>query len=48
MKRRQVVQGESDAVLLEWIEHFEREKQETALAYWYEIYKGIHESLREF
>jgi len=48
MKRRQVVEGESDAELLKWIEYFEREKQEAALAYWYEIHKGIHESLREF
>lgn len=48
MKRRQVVEGDSDPELLKWIERFEREKQEAALAYWYEIHKGIHESLREF
>jgi len=48
LKRRQVVEGDSDAELLKWIEHFEREKQEASLAYWYEIHKGIHESLREF
>ena len=40
--------SDSDAELLKWIEYFEREKQEAALAYWYEIHKGIHESLREF
>ena len=48
MKRRQVVEGDSDAELLKWIEHFMREKQEASLAYWYEIHKGIHESLCEF
>jgi glyceraldehyde-3-phosphate dehydrogenase (ferredoxin) len=48
MKRRQVVEGDSDHELLKWIEYFEREKQEASLAYWYEIHKGIHESLREF
>jgi len=48
MKRRQVVEGDTDPELLKWIECFEREKQEASLAYWYEIHKGIHESLREF
>jgi glyceraldehyde-3-phosphate dehydrogenase (ferredoxin) len=48
MKRRQVVEGDTDPELLKWIEYFEREKQEASLAYWYEIHKGIHESLREF
>ena len=48
MKRRQVVEGDRDAELLKWIEYFEKEKQEASLAYWYEIHKGIHESLREF
>jgi len=48
MKRRQVVEGDTDPELLKWIEYFEREKHEASLAYWYEIHKGIHESLREF
>jgi len=34
--------------LLEWIAHFERDKQDAAFAFWYEMHKGIHESLREF
>jgi len=48
MKRRQVVEGDADPELLKWIAHFERDKKEAAFAYWYEVHKGIHESLREF
>jgi len=48
LKRKQVVEGNNDAELLKWIECFEKNKQEAALDYWYEIHKGIHESLREF
>ena len=31
-----------------WIKAFENDKFEAALQFWYEIHKGIHESLREF
>jgi len=48
LKRRQVVEGDKDAELLKWIDHFEKDKHEAALSFWYEIHKGIHESLREF
>ena len=48
MKRKQVVEGDNDTVLLKWIDYFEKDKKEAALNYWYEIHKGIHESLREF
>jgi glyceraldehyde-3-phosphate dehydrogenase (ferredoxin) len=48
LKRHRDVEGNTDATLLEWIERFEKDKAETALAFWYEIHKGIHESLREF
>ena len=48
LKRRQVVEGDTDPELLKWITHFERDKKEAAFAYWYEVHKGIHESLREF
>jgi len=48
LKRKQTVEGDNDPELLEWIKKFETEKHETALAYWYEIHKGIHESLTEF
>jgi glyceraldehyde-3-phosphate dehydrogenase (ferredoxin) len=48
LKRRQEVEGDADPELLKWIAHFERDKKEAAFAYWYEVHKGIHESLREF
>ena len=31
-----------------WIEAFEKDKFEAGLKFWFEIHKGIHESLREF
>jgi glyceraldehyde-3-phosphate dehydrogenase (ferredoxin) len=34
--------------LTEWLDHFARDKREAAYAFWYEVHKGIHESLREF
>jgi len=48
LKRKNVVEGNNDETLLYWIEYFERNKGEAALSFWYEIHKGIQESLREF
>jgi len=48
LKRHHEVEGNNDAELLEWIDRFEKDKHEAALSFWYEIHKGIHESLREF
>jgi len=48
LKRRRDVEGDRDTDLLKWVEYFEKDKNEAALNYWYEIHKGIHESLREF
>jgi glyceraldehyde-3-phosphate dehydrogenase (ferredoxin) len=48
LKRHRDVDGSTDAELAEWIGRFEADKQEAALSFWYEIHKGIHESLREF
>jgi glyceraldehyde-3-phosphate dehydrogenase (ferredoxin) len=31
-----------------WIKAFEKDKFEAGLQFWFEIHKGIHESLREF
>jgi glyceraldehyde-3-phosphate dehydrogenase (ferredoxin) len=47
LKRKQTVDGENDPELVKWIERFEVDKQEAALDFWYEIHKGILESLRE-
>jgi glyceraldehyde-3-phosphate dehydrogenase (ferredoxin) len=42
------VDGEKDPKLLEWISRFETDRQEAALEWWFEMRKGIDESLREF
>ena len=46
--RKREVEGESQPELVEWIDKFQKNKDEAALEFWYEIHKGIHESLREF
>jgi glyceraldehyde-3-phosphate dehydrogenase (ferredoxin) len=48
LKRRRDVEGDSDPVLIQWIDSFEKDKQNAGFEYWYEIHKGITESLREF
>jgi len=48
LKRKKVAEGDNDPELLNWIGSFEKNKQEAAFDYWYEIHKGINESLREF
>lgn len=41
--------GEGDNPELDkWVKAFERDKNGAAVDFWYEIHKGIHESLREF
>ena len=48
LKRHHEMDGNNDGELLDWIDRFEKDKSEAALSYWYEVHKGIHESLREF
>lgn len=48
LKRKQVVENNTDPELVKWVEYFEKDKAEAALSFWYEIHKGIQESLREF
>jgi glyceraldehyde-3-phosphate dehydrogenase (ferredoxin) len=48
LKRKQVVEDNADPELVKWIEYFEKDKQEAALSFWYEVHKGIQESLRDF
>jgi glyceraldehyde-3-phosphate dehydrogenase (ferredoxin) len=48
LKRMHDVEGNNDQELLSWIDAFEKNKGEAALEFWFEIQKGIHESLREF
>ncbi|MBW1841761.1 MAG: aldehyde ferredoxin oxidoreductase, partial [Deltaproteobacteria bacterium] len=47
LKRKQTVEGNTDAELDRWVRGFETDKFEAALGFWYEIHKGIHESLME-
>jgi hypothetical protein len=42
------VEKVNDKELLHWISQFEQNPQEAAYNYWFEIAKGVHESLREF
>ncbi len=48
LKRLRDEEGNTDPKLLEWIDAFDRDKQEAGLAWWYEMRKGIDESLRAF
>lgn len=46
--RMRDVDGEKDPKLAEWITRFETDRDEAALDWWFEMRKGIDESLREF
>lgn len=48
LKRKRDVDGESREELKYWIEQFDKDKHEAALNFWFEIRKGIDESLRDF
>ena len=48
LKRRRDVEEDNNPDLLKWIDAFEKDKKEAALNFWYEIHKGVSESLREF
>jgi glyceraldehyde-3-phosphate dehydrogenase (ferredoxin) len=46
--RKREVEGDSHPELISWIDKFKKDKAEATLEFWYEIHKGVHESLREF
>ncbi len=48
LKRKHDVEGNNDSELLTWLDKFKKDKKEASLNFWYEIHKGVHESLREF
>lgn len=48
LKRKQTVDGVTDPELTRWIERFTANKREAALSFWYDVHKGILESLKEF
>jgi glyceraldehyde-3-phosphate dehydrogenase (ferredoxin) len=46
--RKRDVDGEDDSELMKWINMFKKDKREAAVNFWYEVRKGIDESLTEF
>ncbi len=48
MKRKIEIEKDDDPFLKEWLEKFQKDKFEAGLEFWYEIHKGIQESLKEF
>ena len=48
LKRARDVDGNREADLENWIKRFDTDKSEAALGFWYEVHKGVSESLREF
>ena len=47
LRRRQAVDA-PDAELDQWVAGFAADTREAALEFWYQMHKGVHESLREF
>jgi hypothetical protein len=48
LKRERDVGANDAPELAEWIARFERDKREAGLDWWFDVRKGIDESLREF
>ncbi|NLV67051.1 MAG: aldehyde ferredoxin oxidoreductase [Spirochaetes bacterium] len=48
LKRKRDVDGEKHPDLQKWIDEFEKDKKEAALSFWYEIHKGIQETLTDY
>jgi glyceraldehyde-3-phosphate dehydrogenase (ferredoxin) len=48
MQRQKEVLGTKGDDLDHWLDYFEKDKKSASIDYWYEIHKGVHESLREF
>lgn len=48
MRRKHASEGNTDSTLLKWLSLFEKNKEEGALSFWYDMHKGAQESLREF
>jgi glyceraldehyde-3-phosphate dehydrogenase (ferredoxin) len=47
LKRKRDVEQESRPELDQWIARFDANKHDAAIAYWYEIHRGVMEALRE-
>jgi len=47
LKRKHTVDGINDPELIRWVHFFETDKQEAAFSFWYDIHKGIQETLKD-
>ncbi len=45
--RKKEIDGDTSSELAQWIDRFHKDRNEAAFEFWYEIRKGIDESLRE-
>lgn len=48
LKRKKEIDKVEDPILDKWIKAFEEDKHEAALEFWYEVHKGIQETLKEY
>ena len=48
LKNKTENEGIQNHDLNQWLEAFDRDKRAAAYEYWYEMHKGIHETLKEF
>ena len=47
LKRKNEIEGNNDPELVRWIRLFEKDKHEAALNFWYDMHKGIQETLHQ-
>ncbi|MDY6857127.1 MAG: aldehyde ferredoxin oxidoreductase N-terminal domain-containing protein [Thermodesulfobacteriota bacterium] len=48
LQRKHTLENNNDHELIKWMNFFKNNKNEAALSFWYEMHKGIQESLREY
>ena len=48
LERKHVLEGDNDPELVRWIDFFKKDRIEAAISFWYEMHKGIQETLREY
>ena len=46
--QKKVRNGDTSPELIKWLDKFDNDPKHAAMDFWYEIHKGVHESLREF
>jgi len=47
LERKHTLEGNTDKELIRWIDFFKKDRIEAAISFWYEMHRGIQESLRE-